>query len=126
MTRHNYRLAIVVVNHLIDVIIMKCINESACLELLGNGSGGHLGTTAKRLKDNTSRVGGALNGTVNEYRFKLDDEHHDASNVLDVLKESTFQMENRINEEDVKKRALKFYLSLHVNFHLSTDVSFRF
>ena len=33
-------------------------------------------------------------------------------------------MENRINGEVVKKRAGKFYLSLHVNFHLSTDVAF--
>ena len=33
-------------------------------------------------------------------------------------------VENRINEEVVKKRAVKFYLSLHVNFHLSTDVAF--
>ena len=32
-------------------------------------------------------------------------------------------MENRIKEE-VVKRALKFYLSLRVNFHLSTDVAF--
>ena len=39
------------------------------------------------------------------------------------VRESTFQMENRINEEVVKKRAVKFYLSLHVNFHLSTDVA---
>ena len=37
--------------------------------------------------------------------------------MLDVL--STFQVENRINEE-----AVKFYLSLHVNFHLSTEVAF--
>ena len=72
----------------------------------------------------TSRVCGALNGTVNEYRLILTDEQQDASNVLDVLKESTFQVENRINEEVVKKRAVKFYLSLHVNFHLSTDVAF--
>ena len=54
---------------------------------------------AKRYKDNTTRVGGALNGTVNEYRLNLEDEQQDASNVLDMLKESTFQMENRINEE---------------------------
>ena len=33
-------------------------------------------------------------------------------------------MENRINKEVVKKRSVKFYLSLHVNFHLSTDVTF--
>ena len=60
---------------------------------------------------------------MNEYRLNLEDEQQDASNVLDVL-ESTFQMENKINEEVVKKRAVKFYLSLHVNFHLSTDVAF--
>ena len=71
---------------------------------------------AKRLKDNISRVGGALNGTVNEYRLSLEDEEQDASNVLDVLKESTFQMENRIIEEVAKKRAVKFYLSLHANY----------
>ena len=77
----------------------------------------------QRLRDNTSRVGGALNGTVNEYRLNLEDEQPDASNVLDVLKESTVQRENRINEEFGKKRAVKFYLSLHVNFHPSTDVA---
>ena len=33
-------------------------------------------------------------------------------------------MENRISKEVVKKRAVDFYLSLHVNFHLSTDVTF--
>ena len=87
-------------------------------------SGGHLDTTAKRLEDNRSRVGGTLDGTVNEYRLNLEDEQQDASNVLDVLKESTFQVENRINEEVVKKKAVKFYLSRHVKFHLSTDVVF--
>ena len=61
---------------------------------------------------------------MNEYRLILEDEQQDASNILDVLKESTFQVENRINEEVVKKRAVKFYLSLHVNVHLSTDVTF--
>ena len=65
-----------------------------------------------------------LYGTVNDNRLNLEDEQQGASNVLDVLKESTFQMENRINEEAVKKRAVNFYLSLHVNFHLSTDVTF--
>ena len=42
--------------------------------------------------------------------FNLEDEQPDASNVLDVLKESTFQGESRINEEVAKKRAVKFYL----------------
>ena len=61
---------------------------------------------------------------MNEHRLNLEDEQQDASNVLDVLKKSTIQVENRINEEVVKKRAVKFYLSLHVNFHLNTDVAF--
>ena len=90
---------------------MKCINESAYLK-------------QRDSRDNTSRDGGALNGTMNEYCLNLQDEQQDASNVLDVLKESTFQMENRINEEVVKKRAVKFSMLLHVNFHLSTDVAF--
>ena len=29
-----------------------------------------------------------------------------------------------MNEEVAKKRAVNCYLSLHVNFHLSTDVAF--
>ena len=68
-------------------------------------SGDHLGTTAKKLKDNTSRVGSALNSTVNEYHLNLEDEQQDASNVLDVLKESTFQMENRISRK-LRRRGL--------------------
>ena len=101
------------------------MHQRVCLfKTTGQRSGEHLNSTAKKLKDNISRVGGALNGTVNEYRLNLEDEHQDASDVLDVLKESTFQMENRINEEVAKKRAVNFYLSLHANFHLSTDVTF--
>ena len=98
------------------------MHQRICLfKTTGKRSGKHLDSTAKKLKDNTSR---ALNGTVNEYRLNLEDEQQGASNVLDVLKESTFQMENRINVEVAKKRAVKFYLSLHANFHLSTDVTF--
>ena len=73
-------LAILAANRLIDVIIMKCINGSVCLKLLGRGSSGLLDTTAKKLKDNTSHFGGALNGTVNEYRLNLEDEQQDSSN----------------------------------------------
>ena len=101
------------------------MHQRVCLfKTTGKTSGEHLDSTAKKLKDNTSLVGGALNGTVDEYCLNLEDEQQDASNVLDVLKESTFGMENRISEEVVKKRAVKFYLSLHANLHLSTDVTF--
>ena len=37
-------------------------------------SGEHLDSTAKKLKGNISRVGGALNGTVDENRLNLEDE----------------------------------------------------
>ena len=43
------------------------MHQRVCLfKTTGKQSGGHLDATAKKLKDNTSRVGGALNGTVNE------------------------------------------------------------
>ena len=101
------------------------MHQRVCLfKTTGKRSGGHLGTTMKKLKDDTSRVGGAFIVTVNEYRLNLEDEQQDASNVLDVLKGSTFQVENRINDGVVKKRAVKFNLSLHVKVHLSTDVAF--
>ena len=84
------------------------MHQWVCLfKITGKRSGEHLDLTAKKRKDNTSRVGGALNGTVNEYRLNLENEQQDASNALDVLKESTFQY--RINEEVTKKRAVKFY-----------------
>ena len=47
---------------------------------------------------------------MNEYRLNLEDEQQDASNVLDVLKESTFQVENRINEEVVNEESCKVLL----------------
>ena len=100
------------------------MHQRVCLfKTTGKRSGEHLDSTAKKLKDNTSRVGGGLNGTVNEYRLNLEDEQPDASKVLDVLKESPFQMENRIMEEVAKKRAVKLYLSLYANIHLSNDVT---
>ena len=120
-----YGLVIIVVNRLIDLIILECICGPACLKLLGSGVE-HLeeGIPAKKLKDSVSCVGGALDGTLNDYCLNLEGDQQDASNVLNVLKESTFQMENRISEEVVKRKAVKFYLSLQANFHLSTDVTF--
>ena len=64
-------------------------------------------------------VAGALDGTS-----IFEGEQQDASNVLNILRESTFQMENRISEEVARKKAVRFYLSLHVNFHLNTDEKF--
>ena len=73
------------------------MHQRVCLiKTTGKWSGGHLGTTVKKFKDNVSLVGGALDGTVNEYCLNLEDEQQDASNVLDVPNESNFQMENGI------------------------------
>ena len=87
--------------HRFSQLFNRCDNsemhQRVCLfKTPGKWSGGHHDPTAKKLKDNTSRVGGALNGSVNEYRLNLEEEQQDASNVLDVLKESTFQVENRL------------------------------
>ena len=70
-----------VIYDLVIVVILKCISGSAESETTGKRSGGHLeeGTTVKKLKDSVSPVGGALDGTVNEYRLNLEDEQQDAS-----------------------------------------------
>ena len=78
------------------------MHQRVCLfKTTGKRSGGHLeeGTTVKKLKDSASRAGGALDGTVNEYRLNLEDEQQDASNVSNVLKEYTFQMENKLTRK---------------------------
>ena len=63
------------------------MHQQICLfKTTGKRSGEHLDITAKKLKDNTIRVGSALNGTVNEYRLNPEDGQQDATNVLDVLK----------------------------------------
>ena len=101
------------------------MHQRTCLfKTTGKRSGEHLGMTAKKLKDNVNCVGGALDGTLGEYRLELEGEQQDASNMLGVLKESTFQNENSISEEVARTKARKFYLSLHANVHLSTDEIF--
>ena len=68
------------------------MHQRVCLfKTTGKRSGCHLGTTVKKLKGNVSRVGGSLDGTVNEYRLNLEDDQQDASNVLDVLKNLPFR-----------------------------------
>ena len=81
-------------------------------------------TASKKRKDNMNHVGGALDNTLANYQLNLDDEEQDAGNIVGVLKNSILQLNNRINEELMKKKAIKFYISLHANFHLSSDTSF--
>ena len=71
-----------------------------------------------------SYIGGALEDTLADYRLSLEDEEQEAGNIMKVLKDSVLQLENRVKEELKRKRAIKFYISLHANFHLSSDPSF--
>ena len=103
LTRHvksQHGLASVAVNRLIDVIIMKCINKFVSLKLLGSGVVDILIQLQRDSKIIQVVLVGALNGTVNEYRLNLEDVQQDASNVI---KESTFQVDNRTNEEVVRR-----------------------
>ena len=103
------------------------MHQRTCLfKTTGKRSGEHLDEdiTRKKLKDNVNCAGGALDSTLVDYRLDLEGEQQDASNVLNVLEESIFQMENQIIGEVVRKKAVTFYLSLHANFHLSCDETF--
>ena len=79
----------------------------------------------KKMKFNVSYTGGALENTLTDYRINLENELQDADMILDLLKDSVMQLHNTIDEELCKKKALKFYLSLHANFHLGSDESFQ-
>ena len=81
-------------------------------------------TDNKRKRDNVTYIGGALDGTLADYQVGLEHEPQDASNIYSLLKESIIQLKSRIGEELKKKRAIKFYIALHANFHLATDITF--
>lgn len=81
-------------------------------------------TVNKKLKDNLIYTGGALENTLADYRLVLTDEEQNANNIFAILKDSVSQLRGRVNEELKKKRALKFYLSLHLNFHLGSDETY--
>ena len=104
-----------------------CMHQRVCnFKTSGKRSfeDGAADSPTKKLKDNVIYAGGALENTLVDYRLDIADEEQDANNVLDVLKESVHQLKNKINDELTKKKALKFYVALHANFHLSHDESF--
>ena len=44
--------------------------------------------------------------------------------MFSIYLSAVIQLNNKIEEELLKKKAIKFYMSLHANFHLSSDESF--
>ena len=100
-------------------------HQRTCLfKTTGKRSAEHLVNDAKKFKDSVSHVGGALDNILVDNHVNLEDEEQDAANVLKVLKESIYQLKGRINEELEKKKAIKFYVSHHVNFNLGNDHTF--
>ena len=77
---------------------------------------------SKRPKESGKYLGGSLNGTLAEYRLNLKNENQE--DILKTLNQSVLNMKGSINDELHEKNAIKYYLSSHVNFHLSMDESF--
>ena len=77
---------------------------------------------SKRQREFLYREGGALDGAFVNYRADLDNE--DQENIMETLEESVLDLEPKIDDELAQKHALKFYLSLHMDFHLAMDESF--
>ena len=87
------------------------MNQLVCLfKTNRKRSSGHLDRTAKKLKD-INRVGGALNRPLVDYHLDHEGEQQDDTKVLNLLRESTFQLGNRISVEVAKQKAIKVYLS---------------
>ena len=76
---------------------------------------------SKKIKDNVEHVGGALEDTLVDYCLDLENENQD--DIFSTLKDSVFQLRNKIGEELTKKKAIKFYVSLHARFHLSMETT---
>ena len=100
-------------------------HQRTCLfKTTGTRSGKDLNIHSKKTKkDNVKYTCGALENTLVDYCLNLEDEQQD--DIFAVLKDSLFQLKDNINEEVVKKRAIKFYVSLHINFHLGSDEEFK-
>lgn len=100
-------------------------HQQTCLfKTTGKRMGEDIESESKKRKDNVNHIGGALQNTVDNYRVNLEDEEQYAGNIMEVLKDSILQLDNRVKEELEMKKAIKFYLSLHANIRLSSDPSF--
>ena len=61
---------------------------------------------------------------IKEYSVDLSSEEQTPSNIYDLLRDHVNDLKPTINEELELKHALKIYVSLHVNFQQSTDITF--
>ena len=78
--------------------------------------------SSKRQREFLYHEGGALDDVFMNYRADLENENQE--NIIETLKESVLDLEPKIDDELRQKHALKFYLSLHMDFHLAMDESF--
>ena len=99
------------------------MHDRVCLfKTTGKRKGDSIETPTKKRQDNVKYIGGALENTLADYRLDLEDENQD--DIFAVLKHAVFQLKNKVREEIMKKKAIKVYVSLHADFHLSMDTTF--
>ena len=64
--------------------------------------------------------GGASNGTLKYFSISLEEKQQTAENIYEVLSATIYRYRSTIE----KKLSTKIYMSLHVNFHQSSDPTF--
>ena len=64
--------------------------------------------------------GQALNGTLQDFSISLEEKKQTVESIYEVLSDAIYRYRSTI----AKKLATKIYMSLHVNFHQSSDPSF--
>ena len=77
----------------------------------------------KKRKDGPSCIGGALEGTLVDYRVNITEEEQ--SDIFELLKDAVLQLRSKISVELGKKNAIKFYVSLYADFHIGSDTTFK-
>ena len=68
--------------------------------------------------------GQLMSGTLQDLSIRLEEKQQTAENIYEVLSAAVYGYKKAIVNKLRKKLALNVYLSLHVNFHLSTDPTF--
>ncbi len=69
-------------------------------------------------------AGQALDGVLEEFSIDLEKKEQSAENIFEVLRAGVYGYRRTIISMLQQKRALKIFLSLHVNFHQSIDPDF--
>ena len=75
-------------------------------------------------KRNVVHTNQALDGALVDFSVDFETEEQTPNNIYDVLKNGVYSLKNTITKELNKKHALKFYVSLHVNFHQAINPTY--